>query len=158
MELGRSGGVQGDRTDRTKTAPQIFARFGLTWHRQVHFSIFSGELTFQCSSNGPQNPQFCPGSLQDTFIIYSSISHQHIFQKCLAKRKISKIENLEISKVDPGKLVDSFSPRDGPVCGSKYTKKCGRIVRSISIRFRKKWLKDTFETSYGSISGRKRIN
>ena len=118
MELGRSGGVQGDRTDRTKTAQQFVARFGLTWHRKVHFSTFSGKLTFQSNRNGPQNPPFCPGSLRDTFIIHSSISHQHICQQYFAKRKISRIENLEISKVDPGKLVDSFSPRDGPVCSS----------------------------------------
>ena len=117
MELGRSGGVQGDRTDRTKTAQQIFARFGLTWHRKVQLSTFSGKLTFQSTRNGLQNLPFCPGSLRDTFIIYSSISHQHIFRKYGAKRKISRIENLKISKVDPGKLVVSFSfsPRDGPV-------------------------------------------
>ena len=115
MELGRSGGVQGDRTDRTKTTQHFFARFGLTWHRKVHFSTFSGKLTFQGSRNGPQNPPFCPGSLRDTFIIYSSISHQHIFKNILQKEKISMIGILEISKVDPGKLDDSFSPRDGPV-------------------------------------------
>ena len=115
MKLGRSGGVQGDRTDRTKTAQHIFARFGLTWHRKVHFSTFSGKLTFQSSRNGFQNPPFCPGSLQDTFIIYSSISHQQISRTYFAKIKISRIDNLEISKVDPGKLDDSFSPRDGPV-------------------------------------------
>ena len=93
MKLGRSGGAQGDRMDRTKTAQQFFARFVLTWHRKVHFSTFSGKLTFQCSRNGPQDPPFCPGSLQE----------------------ISIIEHLKISKVDPGKLVYSFSPRDGPV-------------------------------------------
>ena len=107
MELGRSGGVQGDRTDRTKTAQQIFARFGLTWHRKVNFSTFSGKLTFQSTRNG----------LQDTFIIYSSISHQHISQNYVQKKSI--IGNLKISKVDPGKLVDSFSPRDGPVWALK---------------------------------------
>ena len=85
LQLGRPGGVQGDRTDRTKTAQQISARFGLTWHRKVHFSTFSGKLTFQSTRNGPQNLPFCPGSLQDTFIIYSSISHQHIFENILHK-------------------------------------------------------------------------
>ena len=115
MELERSGGVQGDRTDLTKTAQQIFTRFGLTWHRKVHFSKKIGKLTFQSTRNGPQNPPFWSGSLQDTFIIYSSISHQHIFQTYFAKRKISRVGHLKISKVDPGKLVDSFSPRDGPV-------------------------------------------
>ena len=29
--------------------------------------------------NGFENLPFCPGSLQDTFIIFSSISHQHIY-------------------------------------------------------------------------------
>ena len=38
MELGRSGGVQGDGTDRTKTQTQFFTRFGLTWHQKVNFS------------------------------------------------------------------------------------------------------------------------
>ena len=49
---------------------QIFSRFGLTWHRKVNFSTFSGKLTFQSTRNGPQNLPFCPGSLQDTFIIF----------------------------------------------------------------------------------------
>ena len=44
------------------------------------FRIY-GKLKFQCTRNGPQNPPFCPGSIQDTFIIYSSIYHQHLFQK-----------------------------------------------------------------------------
>ena len=65
---------------------QIFSRFGLTWHRKVNFSTFSGKLTFQSTRNGPQNLPFCPGSLQDTFIIYSSISHQHIFRTYFANK------------------------------------------------------------------------
>ena len=74
---------------------QIFSRFGGTWHRKVHFSTFSGKLTFQCTRNGFQNPTFCPGSLQDTFIIYSSISHQHVSQKKIENRTS---ENLKIPK------------------------------------------------------------
>ena len=106
MELGRSGGVQGDRTDHTKTAQQIFTRFGLTWHRKVHFSSFFGKLTFQCTRNGPRDLPFCPGSLQDTFIIYSSISHQHIFKNIVQKEKSSRIKHLKIwiSK-NPGSLT-----------------------------------------------------
>jgi len=46
--------------------------------RGVHFSEI---LEFQCTRNCHQNLPFCPGSLQDTFIIYSSISHQHISPK-----------------------------------------------------------------------------
>ena len=59
---------------------QIFSRFGLTWHRQVNFSTFSGKLTFQCSRNGFQNPAVCPGSLRDTFLIYFSVSYQNVFK------------------------------------------------------------------------------
>ena len=89
-----------------RTAPTIrchlqsFSRFGGTWDQKVHFSTFSGKLTFQSSRNGPQNPLFCPGSLQDTFIIYSSISHQHIFPKYFPKTNIEnrKSENLKFQK------------------------------------------------------------
>ena len=83
MVFVRSRGVQGDGTDRTKTQAQNFTRFGLAWHQKVHFSEI---LEFQCTRNGPQNLPFCPGSLQDTFIIYSSISHQHIFSKLFPRQ------------------------------------------------------------------------
>ena len=88
-----SGGLGVSR----RTAPtircylQIFSRFGGTWYQKVHFSTFDGQLTFQCSRNGPQNLPICPGPLQDTFIIYSSISHQHIFQKYFANN--NNLEN-----------------------------------------------------------------
>ena len=87
------GGLEVSRvTARTvrKTAQQFFARFGLTWHRKVHFPTFSGKLTFQSTRNGCQNPPFCPGALQDTFMIYSSISHQHIFSKIICKKTTSR--------------------------------------------------------------------
>ena len=102
LKLGRSGGVRGERTDHTKTFRRTLAGLGLTW--QVHFSTFDGQLELQCTRNGPQNPPYCPGSLQDTFVIYSSISRQHVFRTYFAKRKNSKIENLEISEINPGKL------------------------------------------------------
>ena len=115
--MGRSGGVRGERTDHTKIFRRTLAGFGLTWHQKDSFSTFDGKLELQCTRNGPQNPPFCPGSIQDTFIIYSSISHNHCFQHLFQKEENekSKSGNLEISKVDPGKLDDSFFPRDGPV-------------------------------------------
>ena len=98
MELGRSGGVQGDRMDRTKTVQQISARFGLTWHREVLFSTLSGKLTFQCSRNGPQNPPFVQG-LSRTPLLFIPRYLTHIFSKIiLQKDKISIIENLELQK------------------------------------------------------------
>jgi len=76
-----------------RTAPtvrcylQSFIRFGGTWCQKVNFSTFSGKQTFQCSRNCPQNHPFCPGSLQDTFIIYSSISHQHFSNNIFPNKK-----------------------------------------------------------------------
>ena len=98
-----SGGLGVSR----RTAPTIrcylqsFSRFGGTWGQKVHFSTFSGKLTFQSSRNGLQNPPYCPGSLQDTFIIYSSISHQHNFRKYFPKKanlENRKSENLKFQK------------------------------------------------------------
>ena len=81
LELGRSRGVQGERTDHTKIFPRTLAGSGLTRRQKIYFSTFDGKLELQCARNGSQNLPFCPGSLQDTFIIYSSISHQHIFRR-----------------------------------------------------------------------------
>ena len=69
---------------------QIFSRFGLTWHRKVNFSTFSGKLTFQSTRNGPQNLPFCPGPLQDTFIIFPLYLTNIFFEKEIKK---SKTEN-----------------------------------------------------------------
>ena len=85
---------------------QIFSRFGGTWHRKVHFSTFSGKLTFQSSRNGFQNPPYCPGSLQDIFIIYSSISHQHNFRKYFPE-KIARIDNMKIWNFKKPRLLTS---------------------------------------------------
>ena len=86
--MGRSRGVRGERT---KTFRRTLAGFGRTWNQKVHFSTFDGKLKLQCTRNGSQNPPYCPGSLQDTFIIYSSISHQHVFQKYCAKNNIATV-------------------------------------------------------------------
>ena len=91
--MGRYGGVRGERTDHTKIFRRTLAGFGLTGRQKVHFSTFDGKLELQCARNGSQNLPFCPGSIQDTFIIYSSISHQHIVQTFFAK-----IQNLEHRK------------------------------------------------------------
>ena len=68
--------------------------------------MICGKLTFQCTRNGPQNLPYCPGSIQDTFIIYSSISHRHVFKKLLREEQISTIQNLKIWKSkNPGSLT-----------------------------------------------------
>ena len=104
LKLGRSRGVRGKRTEHTKLFSRTLAGFGLTRRQTVHFSTFDGKLESQCTRNGPPNHPFCPGPLQDTFIIYSLISHQHICRTYFANNKLPRIENLKIAKIDPGKL------------------------------------------------------
>ena len=84
----------------------------------IRKSTFSEILEFQCTRNGPQILPFCPGSLQDTFIIYSSISHQHIFSKILPNQKqrkfeIWKSENLTLELIVVGSVSES---RLNPYC------------------------------------------
>ena len=110
---------------------QIFSRFGGTRCRKVHFSTFSGKLTFQSSRNGLQNPPFCPGSLQDTFIIYSSISHQHLFpqyvpQKNLENRQSEnlKFQNFQLTNKcpavsEPGE-IEFYTKTVFPVCKMEF--------------------------------------
>ena len=110
LKLVRSRGVREERTEHTKTFHRTLAGFGLTWGQKVNFSIFDGKLTFQCPRNCHRNHPFCPGSLQDTFIIYSSILHQHIFRKYVIKIKCVMIKKLETWKSkNPGSLTGAQS-------------------------------------------------
>ena len=61
--------------------------------------MFSGELTFQCTRNGIQNLPYCPGSIQDTFVIYSSISRQHISRTYFTSNKNLENRNYENLKI-----------------------------------------------------------
>ncbi len=58
--------------------------------KSLTFRIY-GKLKVQCTRNGTQNTQFCPGSIQDAFIICSSISRHQMFQNKNARR--NNIEN-----------------------------------------------------------------
>ena len=75
--------------------------FCLTKLSNLFIFMISSQLTFQCTRNGPQNLPYCPGSIQDTLIIYSSISHQPIYRTYFAKNKNlenRKSGNLKIPK------------------------------------------------------------
>jgi len=110
LKLVRSRGVREDRTEHTKTFRRTLAGFGLTWCQKVNFSIFDGKLTFQCTRNCNQNHPFCPGSLQDTFIMYSLILHQRIFRKYFVPQKGLIIKKLETWKSkNPGSLTGAQS-------------------------------------------------
>jgi hypothetical protein len=65
--------------------------FCLTKQSNLFICMISGKLEFQCARNASQNPPYCPWSIQDTFIIYSSISHQHTFQNYFAEN--NNLEN-----------------------------------------------------------------
>ena len=95
--MGRSRGVRGERTDHTQLFSRTLAGFCLTGRQKVQFSTFDSKLEFQCTRSGSQNPPYCPGSLQDTLIIYSSISHQPIFRKYFAKHR--NLENRKSEKL-----------------------------------------------------------
>ena len=80
---GCPGGAHGPYED-------IPSNFGRIWSYMASesplFNIFR-KLTSQCTRNGPQNLPFCAGSLQDTFLIYSSIYHQHMFEHILQTKQ-----------------------------------------------------------------------
>ena len=46
FKLGRSRGVQAERTDHTKTFRRTLAGFGLAWDQKVHFSTFDRNWNF----------------------------------------------------------------------------------------------------------------
>ena len=67
-----------------------------TFSRKMEYNHGENQ-PFQCIGNGSQNEPFPPGSFQDTFIICSVISQQHIFELSLKKHFDSpKSENLQI--------------------------------------------------------------
>ena len=99
-------GVRGERTEHTKTFRRTLAGFGLTWHRKVHFLTFSGKLTFQCTRNGLQNPPFCPGSIQDTFIFFLDISPPDLPK---IFRKETNVENRKFGSLTTQVKVLSFA-------------------------------------------------
>jgi hypothetical protein len=71
-----------DRSERKNGAQLYGPRVSnFLSHRIVKSLMFmiSGKFKFQCTRNGSQNPPFCPGSIQDTFITFSSIYHHQIF-------------------------------------------------------------------------------
>jgi len=83
------GGLQVSRVtaQSIRSYMQNFSRFGLAWHRKVNFSTFSGKLTLQSTRNGPQNLPFCPGPLQDTFIIFPRYLTNIFFENMFQQRK-----------------------------------------------------------------------
>ena len=53
-----------------------FQHFPVNWHFKVH-----------CTRNGPQNLPFCPGSLQDTFIMFPRYLTNIFFRKYIFHKK-----------------------------------------------------------------------
>ena len=123
VEIGEvQGGVREERTDHTKLFPRTFAGFGLTWHQKVHFSTFDGKLESQCTRNGAQNPPFCQGSLQNTFIIFLEISPTY-FSKKNHTTKIARIDNLKIWK----------SQKPGSLTGAQFTVRVYHLPFGVTI-------------------------
>ena len=97
-----SGGLGVSR----RTAPSIrcylqsFSRFGGTWGQKVHFSTFSGKLTFQSSRNGLQTLHIVQGLSRTPLLVIprylTNIIFEHIFQKKNLENR--KSENLKFQK------------------------------------------------------------
>ena len=79
--------------------------FCLTKESNLFIFMIFGKLTFQCTRNGHKNLPHCPGSILDTFIIYSSISHQHNFPKYSISKKL---------KTNIPKTPDQYPKNLGP--------------------------------------------
>ena len=84
MELRRSGGVQGDGTDRTKTQTQIFTRFGLTWHQKVHFSEY---WNFNVLEMALKTFHFVPGLSRTPLLFIPRYLTNIFFKNMLQKQK-----------------------------------------------------------------------
>ena len=62
--------------------------------KSLTFRIY-GKLEFQCTRNGTQNHPFCPGPIQDTFIIFLDISPPD-FPTIFKNNQKTNIGNMEI--------------------------------------------------------------
>ena len=111
LKLGRFRGVRGERTKHTQLFRRTLAGFGLTWHQKVHVSTFDGKLELQCTRNGPQNPPFCPGSIQDIFSPYQAQS----LHEDKGKTEIQQIR-VETKKTSSIWMVGSGNWRVGLAC------------------------------------------
>ena len=94
---------------------EIPSNFHAIWSYMASESPLFGNIGISMynTRNGPRNLPFCPGSLRDTFIIYSSISHQHIFPEIFVwQDKIGnrQIGNLKMWKSESETHRFVFSP------------------------------------------------
>ena len=110
--MGRSRSVRGERTEHAQLFFRTLAGFDVRWHQKVNFSTFYGKLTFQCTRNGLQNHPFCPRSLQDTFIIYSSISRQHISRTYFTSNKNLENRNYGNLKIQKTRFTNRSPGRE----------------------------------------------
>ena len=86
-----------------RTAPtirsymQIFSRFGGTRCQKVHFSTFSGKLTFQSTRKWPSKPSILsrdsPGHLHYLFLDISPTYFSKTFRKKKTSRKSGNLKN-----------------------------------------------------------------
>ena len=75
------------------------------WHRKVHFSIFSGKLTFQSTRNG-QKPSILSRVSPGHLYYFPRYLTNIFFKNILQKDKISRLGNLKIWKSkNPGSLT-----------------------------------------------------
>ena len=102
-KTGFSRGFWQDRSERENGAQlygprvSIFLSHGIV--KSLTFRIY-GKLKFQCTRNGPQNPPFCPGSIQNTFMNFPRYLTTRFPKNISQKQKTRKSEN-------PGSLTSA---------------------------------------------------
>ena len=80
------------------------------------FQHFSVNLHFKVLEMALKTFHFVPGlSRTPLFFLFLDISPTHFSKTFCKNNKSRELKNLKISNPDPGKSVDSLSPRDGPV-------------------------------------------
>jgi len=111
LKLARSMGVWEERTDHTKLFSRTFTGSGdessLSRHQKVNFSTFDGKVEFQCIRNCFKNLPFCPGSPQNTFLIFLRYVETSFSPNEFYRNQTS--ENMEIAtnrkSIFPGSLT-----------------------------------------------------
>ena len=119
--MGRSRGVREERTDHTKLFSRTLAGFGLTRHQKVHFSTYDGKLELQCTRNGFKTLHFVQGLSRTPLLFIPRYLTNMFFEHILQTKR--NLENLKISKIDPGKLDDSFF----------FPKKCQNFCETLTF-------------------------
>ena len=96
--MGRSRGVQEERTEHTQLFSRTLAGFRLTGRQRVHFSTFDGKLNFNVLEMVFKTFHTVQGLSRTPLLFIPRYLTNVCFENILRKYKISRIGNLKIPK------------------------------------------------------------